>query len=53
MGGVGILIWGLSLLHSSEIALFVKNVIPVTASWACPSGGTGYLSTSLGTNPEF
>ena len=30
--GVGILIWGLSLLYNSEIALFVKNVIPVTAS---------------------
>lgn len=27
--------------------------IPVTTSWACPSGGTVYSSTNLGTNPEF
>lgn len=27
--------------------------IPKTTSRACPSGRAGYLSTSLGTNPEF
>lgn len=52
MGG-GAWFLGLAYYKTQRQLSCEKCHIPMTASWACPSGSTGYLSTSLRTNEEF